>query len=98
MLHQNTSHGFSGDAKEVSPALPGHIGLIYQTQVRFVYQGCGLQGVTRSLAAKRMPRDAPEFVVHQRKNLGERLTVAVAPIHEHAVQLSGCGAQVATFD
>jgi len=63
MVHQDTTHQFGCEGKELSSVLPPNPMLLHETQKGFVYEGCWDERVTQPLVAKVMVRKAPKFVI-----------------------------------
>src|SRR5262249_29488739 len=74
-------HQAGRNSEEVRAILTGHIA-VNQTQVRFVDQSRGLQGMTRSLAAHVVASQASQFVFNDRDQPVERDLIAFPPFKQ----------------
>jgi hypothetical protein len=72
VIHEHAPHGLCGQCQSLRAARQGRTALILQPKPGLVHQRRGLQRVIRSLASEVAPGDAPQFVVHERKELLNR--------------------------
>jgi len=63
VIHQQATHYLSSNAEKVSPVLPVHSRLVYQTQVSLVHQSGRLQGVIRALTPQIIRRKLSQLIV-----------------------------------
>jgi hypothetical protein len=82
VIDQNAPHDLRRDREEVGTIRPVHILLIDQANVRFVYQGSGLECVVFSLAAHVTASQAVQFVVDEGIQLVQSGLVSLAPLNE----------------
>jgi len=89
VIYEDLAHQIGGNPKEMSPVLAAHTGLVYQPEIRLVDQGCGLQGVIRTLTTEIMTGQSAQLIVDQGHQPGEDFPVAIAPIDEQLGYLFG---------
>ena len=77
----------------MGPVFPGRV-LLDEAEIRFVDEGCGLQGVVRTFLVQVAGREAAQFVVDERHQLRKSNRVAAAP----TLQQLRDGAWVSHFD
>lgn len=80
MIDKYPAHHLRGDAKEVSPVLPGDACLIYKPDVCLVNKRGGLQRVVRSLATQIALSEAAQLTVDHRQQVIKRGLVTFVPI------------------
>ena len=69
MIDEDPSHDRDAHADEMSTILPVSCLVAHQAQIRFVYQGCRLKGMTGALVSQLEPRETAELVDDQRNQL-----------------------------
>jgi hypothetical protein len=74
ILDEDSPHGLGGGGKEVTAAL--ELLVAEQSQVGFMDQGCGLEGVVGGLVSHSNGRQFPQLVINERKKLGSCVPVA----------------------
>ena len=79
VVDEDAAHGLRRHRKEMGAVLPLHALVVDQPHVGFVDQRRGLQAVAGALALHVVVRQTVEFVVHDRRQPGERALVPVAP-------------------
>ena len=79
MVNEDPAHRLGRDRKEMRAVLPVHALVIDQPHVGFVDQRRCLKAVAGALAFHVAARQAAELLVHNRRQLGERALVPVAP-------------------
>ena len=91
-VDEDAAHGLRGRAVEVDAVveLSGVRG--GESHVRFVHERRRLEGVARLLATHVMLGELTEFAVHERHQLGEGLSIAVAPACEQLAHVVHGGA------
>ena len=52
MVDEDAAHGLRGNPEEVRAILPAYVSLVHQSKERFVDEGCRLQSVIATFAAK----------------------------------------------
>jgi len=65
MIDQYASHERSSNTKKMIPVVPFDLGLLSESQVRLVHEGCGLQGMAGALAPQIKRRETPKFGVNR---------------------------------
>ena len=78
-IHQDVPHDLGGEAEELRPVLPLHVGLVHELQVGLVYEGVRLQGVARTLPAEVRGRPPVEVGVDETHQAIPGGFVAAAP-------------------
>ena len=63
VIHQDAANGPGGNGKEMRPVSPHHPTLVDETEIGFVDQGGGLEGVVGPLVPQLPSRDTPEIPV-----------------------------------
>src|SRR5690349_4815646 len=87
VVDENPPHQLRGNREEVSAVLPVHFSLGEQLDVSLIDDGGGLQPVVAPLA-RQLPRgNRPEFLVDDRDQAVERLTVPVFPLVKDACDI-----------
>ena len=81
-IDQNPAHLSGRHRKEVRAVLPLDPVDIDEPQIRLVDQGGRLQRVSRALAVHVPLRQPPQFLVNERRQLVERLLIALAPCNQ----------------
>jgi hypothetical protein len=89
VVHQNSPHQLRSHGEEVNLILPMDRCAADQTQVRFMDQGCALQGVVGGLAGQTVPRQAAKFVVNKRDKRFASGRIAVTPPEQQSRDLAG---------
>src|SRR5262249_48644732 len=87
MVNHDPPHQLRGWCDEVRPVLPRRLRVFNQSQVSFVEDRGGLQGVAGALPAHVMVSQPVQFGLHQRKQLLERPLVSSAPVTEQLSNL-----------
>jgi hypothetical protein len=82
VVDQDVTHRLRGNAKKMSAVMKVFLFLFDQAQVRLMDQCGGLQRMSGVLLAHMTPRHLPQFVVDERHQLVERLTVTVIPLFQ----------------
>src|SRR6266436_9896590 len=82
MVNHDAPHQLRGRRDKVGAALPERLRIIDQSQVGFVENDGGLQGVAGAFPAHVMVREPVQFGLHQRKQLLQRSVVSAAPVAE----------------
>ncbi len=62
--------------------LPLHVALVHQPEVSFVNQCRALQSMIGALPAQVPARQTPQFAINERRQVLERLLIALAPVDE----------------
>src|SRR5438876_11664565 len=84
MVDQNAAHDVRRNPKEVCAVLPCDAVLVYQSKIRFVDQGSGLQSVVWTFAAKVACRHSVKFVVDGGKKLVQNAFVPLSPLYQQS--------------
>src|SRR5881392_978837 len=82
MINHDAPHQLRGRRDKMAPALPDRLRIIDQSQVSFVENGGGLQGMAGALPAHIMVREPVQFGLHQWDQLLQRSLVSAAPVAE----------------
>ena len=82
-VDQDAPHGLGRGSKEVAAAVPV-LGLVHvhQTEIRFVDQGCGLEGLAGLLAGEFLRSQAAQLTIDQGEKLLGHLGVALLDCRE----------------
>src|SRR6266513_5445453 len=91
MVNHDAPHQLRGRRDKVAPALPDRLRIIDQSQVGFVENGSGLQGVAGALPAHVMVGDPVQFGLHQWEQLLQRSLIPAAPVAEQLSDLLSRG-------
>src|SRR6266545_7648335 len=91
MADHDAPHQPRSRRDKMGPALPERLRIIDQSQVGFVENGGGLQGVAGALPAHIMVREPVQFGLHQREQLLKRSLVSAAPVAEQLGDLLSRG-------
>jgi hypothetical protein len=83
-VHEDPAHERRGHREKVRPVLPVHVLRVNQPKIRLVHQRRGLKAVARPLASHAAPGDAPQLLMDERRQLGERFLVARSPGQQEA--------------
>ncbi len=94
-VDQHAPHNLRRDRKEMGAILPLHVLPVDQAQVGFVDQRSSLKEVVATLAGHAPHRDAPQFLVDERRQRLERGLVAVAPRDEQLRDIGGSTHEIA---
>src|SRR5262249_51192924 len=79
VIDQNLAHQPRGGAEEVGAVLPIDLALVYQPQKSLVNQSRRLERVARTLTAQKPTRQAPQFIVDERRQLIAGALIALIP-------------------
>ncbi len=82
MIYQNLSHELRRHGKEMSPILPLRQLLRHHADVCLIDEGGALQSMAWTFVLQVTRRDAPQFVIYERKKGVERLPVSAAPANQ----------------
>jgi hypothetical protein len=80
LIYQQVTHNLCGSSKEVGAVLPASPSLFHQTQICFVDERSGLQGVVGALAFHMPMSQVLQLVVRQGHQFFESCRVAVAQL------------------
>ena len=89
VIHKNLAHQPGGHADEVRAVLRVERALVGESQVSFVHQGRGLEGVARAFPFQVAVGDGAEFLVDERNEGLKGLLIASAPFHEQLAERLG---------
>jgi hypothetical protein len=90
VVDQNVAHHLRSHSKEVRAILPINFLLTGQTKIGLVHESGSLQRVAIALTLNVAMRNAPQFVIDQRRQSIERSFVALAPFEEQSCQVIAC--------
>ena len=79
MVDENAAHRLGRHGKEVGAVLPVHALVVDEPHVGFVDERRRLQAVAGALTSQAAPGETAKLVVDDRRQLGERALVPVAP-------------------
>jgi ABC-type hemin transport system ATPase subunit len=93
MVHQNPPHHLRAYGEKVRAVIPSGVSLSYQAEISFVNQVPALPAMLGTLAAQALLRQAAKLGINQRRQLGARSLVALAPSSEQRRHIARCLAQ-----
>jgi hypothetical protein len=79
VIDQNLAHQPRGGAEEMGAVLPVNMALVYQPQKSLVNQSRRLERVAGTLTAQKSARQAPQFIVNERRQLIAGALIALIP-------------------
>jgi hypothetical protein len=82
MIHQNPPHHLRAYGEKVGAVVPSGVSLSHQAEISFVNQVPTLPAMLGTLAAQTLFRQAAKLGINQRRELGTRGLVALAPSPE----------------
>lgn len=89
MVYQNLPHGSGTNAKEVCAVLPADLASVHQSQIGFIHQCCGLQGVIGALGGHHSAGHLAQFTIDQGCQPIEGFLASTAPGSEQYRDLVG---------